>query len=151
MGPKFRFLVQKSDFCHKTPILVNGPFVALGNTIRFPPWEPFFDIPFRSYSHFRKKRNRLTRPKVFPLPTVITKYAIFTVLQCMLEKVAIYGTILGRSRTKPDKNGCHCIHDPNLCSCLETALLSPFSIWVPQECEFQLRILIENSLTSSAL
>ena len=23
LGPKFRFLVQKSDFCHTTPILVN--------------------------------------------------------------------------------------------------------------------------------
>ena len=29
LGPKFRFLVQKSDFCHTTPILVNDPFLAL--------------------------------------------------------------------------------------------------------------------------
>ena len=44
------FGVQKSDFCHKTPILVNDPFLALGMTVNFPPWERFFDFPFRSYS-----------------------------------------------------------------------------------------------------
>ena len=53
--PKFRFLVQKSDFCHTTPILVDDPFLALGMTVNFPPWKPFFDFPFRSYSCFRKK------------------------------------------------------------------------------------------------
>ena len=42
MGPKSRFLVQKSNFCHTTPILVNGPFVALGETVHFPHWERFF-------------------------------------------------------------------------------------------------------------
>ena len=68
-GPKFRFLVQKSDFCHTTPILVNDPFLALGMTVNFPPWERFFDFLFRSYSCFRKK-IRLTRQKVFPPPTV---------------------------------------------------------------------------------
>ena len=52
-----------------TPILVNGPFVALGVTVRFPPWEWFFDFLFRSYSCYRKK-IRLTSQKVFPLPTV---------------------------------------------------------------------------------
>ena len=36
LGPKFRFLVQKSDFCHTTPILVNDPFLALGMTVNFP-------------------------------------------------------------------------------------------------------------------
>ena len=35
----------------------------------FPPWERFFDFPFRSYSCFRKK-IWLTCQKVFPLPTV---------------------------------------------------------------------------------
>ena len=65
LGPKFRFLVQKSDFCHKNPILVND----LGMTVNFPPWERFFDFPFLSYNSFRKK-IRLTRQKVFPLPTV---------------------------------------------------------------------------------
>ena len=69
LGPKFRFLVQKSDFCHTTPILVNDPFLALGMTVNFRPWERFFDFPFRSYSCFRKK-IRLTRQKVFSLPTV---------------------------------------------------------------------------------
>merc|ERR1711963_233771 len=37
LGPKSRFLVEKSDFCHMTPILVNGLFVALGETVHFPP------------------------------------------------------------------------------------------------------------------
>ena len=54
-GPKFWFLAQKSDFCHTTPILIDDPFLALGMTVNFPPWKPFFDFPFRSYSCFRKK------------------------------------------------------------------------------------------------
>ena len=69
LGPKFRFLAKKSDFCHTTPILVDDPFLALGMTVNFPPWKPFFDFPFRSYSCFRKK-NWLTAQKVFPPPTV---------------------------------------------------------------------------------
>ena len=69
LGPKFRFLAQKSDFCHTTPILVNDPFLALTMAVNFPPWERFFDFPFRCYSCFRKK-IRLTAQKVFPLPTV---------------------------------------------------------------------------------
>ena len=66
---KSRFLAQKSDFCHMTPILVDDPFLALGMTVNFPPWKPFFDFPFRSYSCFRKK-IWLTAQKVFPPPTV---------------------------------------------------------------------------------
>ena len=69
LGPKFRFLVQKSDFCHTTPILVNDPFLALGMTVNFPPWERFFDFLIRSYSCFRKK-IWLTPQKVFPPPTL---------------------------------------------------------------------------------
>ena len=68
-GRKFQFLAKKSDFCHTTPILVDDPFLALGMTVNFPPWEQFFDFPFRSYSCFRKK-ILLTAQKVFPLPTV---------------------------------------------------------------------------------
>ena len=68
-GPKFWFLAQKSDFCHTTPILVDDPFLTLGMTVNFPPWKPFFDFPFRSYSCFRKK-IWLTAQKVFPPPTV---------------------------------------------------------------------------------
>ena len=69
LGPKFWFLAQKSDFCHTTPILVDDPFLALGMTVNFPPWKPFFDFPFWSYSYFRKK-IWLTAQKVFPPPTV---------------------------------------------------------------------------------
>merc|ERR1711978_444837 len=55
LGPKFRFLVQKSDFCHTTPFLVDDPFLALGIMVNFRPWERFFDFLFQSYSSFRKK------------------------------------------------------------------------------------------------
>ena len=47
------FLAKKSDFCHTTPILVDDPFLALGMTVNFPPWKPFFDFPFRRYSCFK--------------------------------------------------------------------------------------------------
>ena len=57
LGQKFWFLVQKSDFCHTTPILVNDPFLALCMTVNFPPWDRFFDFPFWSYSSFRKKKS----------------------------------------------------------------------------------------------
>ena len=66
---KFRFLAQKSDFCHTTPILVDDPFLALGMTVNFPPCEWFFDFPFPSYSCFRRK-TQLTQQNIFPLPTV---------------------------------------------------------------------------------
>ena len=69
LGPKFWFLVQKSNFCHTTPILVSDSFLALTMTVNFRPWEQFFDFPFRSYSCFRKQ-IWLTCQKVFPLPTV---------------------------------------------------------------------------------
>ena len=69
LGPKFWFLTKKSNFCPMTPILVDDPFLALGMTVNFPPWERFFDFPFQSYSCFRKK-IWLTRQKVFPPPTV---------------------------------------------------------------------------------
>ena len=68
-GPKIWFLAQKSNFCHTTPILVDDPFLALGMTVNFPHWKPFFDFPFRSYSCFRKT-IWLTAQKVFPPPTV---------------------------------------------------------------------------------
>ena len=69
LGPKFRFLAKKSDFCHTTPIFVDDPFLALDMTVNFPPWKRFFDFPIWSYSCFRKK-IRLTAQKVFPPPTV---------------------------------------------------------------------------------
>ena len=53
LGPKFRFLAKKSDFCHTTPILVNGPSVALGETAHFPPWEQFFPVVARTWLEYR--------------------------------------------------------------------------------------------------
>ena len=64
----FWFLAEKSDICHTTP-MVDGPFVALGETVHFPPLERFSDFRFPSYSRFCKKKTWLTRQKVFPLPT----------------------------------------------------------------------------------
>ena len=45
-----------------TPILVNGPFVALGETVPFPRWEYFVYFSFQSYGRFRKK-NSADAPK----------------------------------------------------------------------------------------
>ena len=46
LGLKSRFLVQKSNFCHTTPILVNDPFVALGVTVHFQnPVDPSKSLP----------------------------------------------------------------------------------------------------------
>ena len=73
LGPEILVWAQKSDFCHATQILVDGPFVALRETVHFPHWERFFDFSFLSYGRFRKKnkqKKQLTRQKVFPLPTV---------------------------------------------------------------------------------
>ena len=69
-GPKSWFWAKKFDFCHTTPILVNGPFVALEETVHFPRWERFFYFLFPSYGRFRKKKTWPMRQKVFPLPTV---------------------------------------------------------------------------------
>ena len=67
LGPKSRFLAKKSNFCHTTPILVNGPFVALGVTVNFPPWDRFFDFLFPRYSSFPKK-NLVDSSKSLPPP-----------------------------------------------------------------------------------
>ena len=37
-GLKSGFLAPKSNIFHSTPILVSGPFVALGKTVHFPYW-----------------------------------------------------------------------------------------------------------------
>ena len=44
LDPKFWFLAKQSDFCHMTPILVDEPFLALGMTVNFPPWETIFRL-----------------------------------------------------------------------------------------------------------
>ena len=67
LGPKSQFLAKKSDFCHTTPILINSPFVALGEAVHFPPWERFSDFPFQSYSSFCKK-NPVDPSKSLPPP-----------------------------------------------------------------------------------
>ena len=69
LGPKSQFLAKKSDFCHTTPILIDGPFVALGEAVHFQPWERFSDFSFWSNSSFRKKKPA-DPSKSHPLPTV---------------------------------------------------------------------------------
>ena len=51
------FWPKKIDFCHTTPILDNGPFVALREMLHFPPWGQFFDFLFPSYGRLRKKKT----------------------------------------------------------------------------------------------
>ena len=69
LGPKTRFSDQKFVFYHRTLIFVNGPFVALGETVHFAPWDWFFNFSFQSYGRFRKKK-RPTHQKVFPHPNM---------------------------------------------------------------------------------
>ena len=33
LGPKSQFLAHKSEFCHMTPIFVDGPLLTLGMTV----------------------------------------------------------------------------------------------------------------------
>ena len=47
------------DFCHTTPILVNGPFVALGETVCIPRCERFLTFRSRVMVVFVKKVYRL--------------------------------------------------------------------------------------------
>ena len=63
LGPESRFLAEKSNFRHTN----FGLFVALRETVHFPPWERFFDFPFRSYSRFRKI-NPVDTSKSLPPP-----------------------------------------------------------------------------------
>ena len=66
-----RLSAQKSVFCHMTPILVNGPFVDLGETVHFLCWERFYEFLFPSYGRFWEK-IWLLRQKVFPLPVTVS-------------------------------------------------------------------------------
>ena len=57
--------MQIRFFGYRTPIFVNGAFVALG----------VYDFSFPSYGHFREE-TRPTGPKVFPYPTVVDSIAV---------------------------------------------------------------------------
>ena len=54
VGPKSSDFGPKLRFRHTTPNFVNGPFVALGETVHFQPLERFFDFSFPSYAVFVK-------------------------------------------------------------------------------------------------
>ena len=69
LGPKISVFAPKIRFLPYDPNFSRWPILALVMAVNFPPWERFFDFPFRSYSCFRKK-ILLTAQKVFPLPTV---------------------------------------------------------------------------------
>ena len=67
--PKSWFLAEKKlIFCYTTPILVNGPFLALEETVHNPRWERFFDFSFPSYGRFRKKKPGRRVKKCPPSP-----------------------------------------------------------------------------------
>ena len=66
-GPKISDFGPKLLFYHMAPNFVNGPFVALGETVHLAPWDRFSTF-FRVTAVFIK--NRPTRQKVSPYPTV---------------------------------------------------------------------------------
>ena len=67
LGPKARFLAQKSFFCHRTANFINGPFLVLGKMVHIQPLDQLFDFSFPSYARFRKKKLANT-PKSFHPP-----------------------------------------------------------------------------------
>ena len=71
--PKFAkrliFILEKVTyfFCHLNLNFVNGPFVALKETVHFQPWERFLDFSIPSYGCFHKK-NVWCAKKSSPTP-----------------------------------------------------------------------------------
>ena len=65
LGPEISSFWPKNP----PPILVNGQFVALGETVNFPHWGRFFDFLFLSYGRFRKKKlgERIKKSSPSPL------------------------------------------------------------------------------------
>ena len=51
---KIGFWSKNPFFCHRTPEIVDGPFVALGETVHLQPWVRFFDFSFPSYGQITK-------------------------------------------------------------------------------------------------
>ena len=68
LGPKTRFLARESVFCHTTQNFVNGPFVALGETVHFAPWDQYLSFRFRIKVVFVKKKTPADAPKSLPPP-----------------------------------------------------------------------------------
>ena len=67
--PKFSDFGPKVRFCYRTPDLVNGPFVALGDSFDLAPPDPFLNFSFPSYGCFREG-DPPTQQKVLPHLTV---------------------------------------------------------------------------------
>ena len=72
---KLNFWTENRDFWPKNPtfamrpqIFDNGSFVALWETVHFPPWDRFFDFSFLSEGLFRKKKNLADASKSLPPP-----------------------------------------------------------------------------------
>ena len=58
---KVGFRPENPFFCHATLNFVNGPFVALRETVHFAPWDRFFDFSSPIYGCFRKKISQELR------------------------------------------------------------------------------------------
>ena len=66
-GPKSRFLIQESNFCNTTPILVKRPVCSPWRDGSFPTLGSIFLL---FVSELCREKTRSTCQKVFPLPTV---------------------------------------------------------------------------------
>ena len=69
LGPENSVLGTKICLLPYAPNFVKGPFLALGETDHFAPWDRFFDFLFPSYGRFREG-DPPTQQKVLPHLTV---------------------------------------------------------------------------------
>ena len=91
--PKSWFLAEKKlIFCYTTPILVNGPFLALEETVHNPRWERFFDFSFPSYGRFRKKKPGRRVKKCPPSPLWGQRLPVTARAGLILERKVIFCT-----------------------------------------------------------
>ena len=67
LGPEISDFGPKIRFCYTTPNFVNGPFVALRETIHFAPWDLFFESLF-TFDFVKKKKTGRRTKKSSPTP-----------------------------------------------------------------------------------
>ena len=67
LGPKICILAPKKLVCYRTPVFINGPFVALGKMVDLLPLDQFFDFRFRVTAIYIKNKTAGV-PKSLPPP-----------------------------------------------------------------------------------
>ena len=77
---------ERGFFCYRTPNVVNGPFVALGDSFDLAPSDPFLNFSFPSYGNFREG-DPPTQQKVLPLLTVRALLVLHVVLTNFVTKL----------------------------------------------------------------